>query len=251
MNSKFNARLVFAPAFFFTLFLALAGQPALADSTFTDTTFNLSNYSIVTYNNNPSSLTISVSQNPTAGSPTGPALEIDESNSGSAALGVTGLLNSSWYYNPSTQGAIQSIDFSTDMEITSPSVSGVLSGVTAPALLYQNGNYYIDPIEVSGFTTNAYQTITGSDLQASNFWLCDFTTGTYNMASNPNFSLSGGIIELGFANLVSFPAETASATVYVDRVSWDVVSTPEPGSLVLLGAGLCALALAARKLQNA
>ena len=236
----------------FALLLFASPRAANADTVFSDGTFNLGNYSApITYNSNPGNPTIAVSQATTGGNP-GDALLFTydfSADPGATISTATGLINSSWNYDPSTQGAIAGINFSVDKELNT---IFPISSISAPALLEQGGQYYIDFL--SGDTTGGvYQTISGTDLQAADFGLYDFATGTYNTAINPNFTSTGGEISFGIANRqnISDPLGSSEVTVYDDNLTWDIVSTPEPGSLLLLGIGLLAVALASKGFQRA
>src|ERR1700722_1923736 len=231
--------------------LALSANSVRADNVaFSDTTFNLANYSSpVIYNNNAGNPVITVSTDPTGDrAGTGPALDINYSYPGVVvgSLTTTGLLNTGWVYDPTTQGAITSIDFSADKNLAS---TFTISSVTAPALLYQDGNYYFD--FVLGSPVSGYQTISASDLTAADFGLYDFTAGTYNTAVNPNFTDTGDAITFGIGNRQNGTTGGAvTLNAFFDDVSWDINPTaaaPEPGSLALLGAGLAMLVVLRRR----
>jgi hypothetical protein len=168
-------------------------------------------------------------------------------NLGSTTL--TALINNGWNYTPSSQGAVGGINFSLDKKVVTDFTIG---SITGPAIIEQGGNFYIDFI--SGLPIGGvYQTITGTDLQASDFGLYDFSTGTFNAAINPNFSATGAEIFFGVANrqnsgIVLGPAMT---NVFFDNVSWNIVSAPEPGEWMLLAAGLFGVALMSKKLRHA
>lgn len=241
-----------ALSLFVILILGTANLAYADGVTFSDSTFNLGSYSSpIIFNSLPGNPAITVSQNPTAGSGGGDALQFNYAypfaNLGSST--VTALINSSWNYTPSTEGAVGGVNFSLDKKVVTDFTIGTITG---PAIIEQGGNFYIDFI--SGLAIGGvYQTIAGTDLQASNFGLYDFSTGVYNTAMNPNFSATGAEMFFGVANrqnsgIVLGPATT---NVFFDNVSWNIVSTPEPSSYILLGAGLLGLALMSKKLQRA
>jgi hypothetical protein len=191
---------------------------------------------------------ITISTDPTGNSAgTGPALDFDYSYGAAAAdtLTFTAELNNGWTYNPSTQGAITNLVFSADKDLVSPLT---ISSVTAPAVLEQGGNYYVDFI--SGLPETGYQTISGSGLVAADFALYDFTTGTFNTADNPNFTSTGGPIEFGIGNRENGTvASPIVADAFFDKVTWDI-NTPEPSLLPLLGAGLLGVCALRRKRKS-
>jgi hypothetical protein len=237
----------------FAILILGTANLAYADGvTFSDSTFNLSNYtSPIIFNSLPGNPAITVSQNPTAGSGGGDALQFNYTypspNLGSTTL--TALINNGWNYTPSSQGAVGGINFSLDKKVV---MDFTIGSITGPAIIEQGGNFYIDFI--SGLPIGGvYQTITGTDLQASDFGLYDFSTGTFNAAINPNFSATGAEIFFGVANrqnsgIVLGPAMT---NVFFDNVSWNIVSAPEPGEWMLLAAGLFGVALMSKKLRHA
>jgi hypothetical protein len=235
------------------IFILGTANLAYADGvSFTDSTFNLSNYSSPTiFNSLPGDPTIAVSHNPTAGSGGGPALQFNynylAANPGSTTF--TALINNNWNYDPSTQGAIEGINFSLDKEVATDFSIG---SITAPAVIEQGGNFYVDFI-FGVPIGNVYQTITGTNLQASDFGLYDFSTGTFNAAINPDFSATGGDISFGVGNRQNSGIVLGAATtnVFFDNVSWNIVNAPEPGSYVLLAAGLLGLALLNKRLVRA
>jgi hypothetical protein len=99
--------------------------------------------------------------------------------------------------------------------------------------------------DVGTFTYNSWQLLD---------FVFDFTTQTYNfsldgtlISSNAPFcgSASGcsgaNVSSFGAALFDTFPATDANDIGYMDNITISSVGAPEPGSLLLLGAGLAAL----------
>ena len=167
------------------------------DVAFTDGAFDLNNYQITTYN--PSSLVATAVQNPSAGNP-GAALEIQITFP--APQGVTyevdqAFVNTSFTYNPATQGAIASISASVDKAF--PTAIGGATSTFRP-LIEQNGNYYLGAI--SGPSTAGFTTIAQAGLTAADFQLFDYTQGQFNAQQHPDFSASGSSLQFGLASRV-------------------------------------------------
>src|SRR5437762_14057776 len=84
--------------------------------TFTDHTFNLSNYSVVSvFKTNPAD-TVSFNQCPSCGNP-GQGLQVSVTLPSFSDLAGVALINNTFSYNPQTQGAITSIDASVDKNL--------------------------------------------------------------------------------------------------------------------------------------
>lgn len=216
--------------------------PLSATTIFTDTTFTLGDYSQVTYNNDPGDVTITVQQ--TASGNPGTAMEVLNTWSTPNILFTTavGLLNTSFTYNPSTQGAIQSVGLSLDRYVTL--VGGTLGGTNnGTVLLSQGGSDYFAVVTGPSLVAGTFQTITGT-LTQNDFQLFDFATGTTNAALHPDFSSAGGIIDFGLrtrfdhTNMVN---SGGTLDIRLDNLSLTLTPTPEPGACGLVGAGLAGL----------
>jgi hypothetical protein len=180
------------------------------------------------------------------GNPTGLGLQIqaDYTNATSGiglnVLSAIGFADNLLQYNPSTQGAINSLGVSVD------SNNIVTGGPNLPAnnlfnpLIVQDGNDYILRPGISGpvFTvpgTSGYVTLAQSGLTAADFELFDFATGT-NVNAHPNFA--GDPITFGVGQFVS-TSKGVVATFDYDNLQFNV-SVPGP----IAGAGLPGLILA-------
>jgi hypothetical protein len=136
-------------------------------------------------------------------------------------------------YNPSTQGAINSLNYSVDLETTNG------AGGTYTLLLEQGGVNYVDSANRAA-TANTWATFSESGRTASDFSRLDGMSGT------PDFSVAGSVITFGY--FASFGGGGFfTSTMGVDNfgltVNSSAVSTPEPGSFSLLFVGVFIMAV--------
>ena len=111
--------------------------PAFADSiTFSDGTFNLANYSGSTYS---VGLTRSASQCASCGNP-GSALQVAVTGNGASTENYSqAFVNSTFTYNPLTQGAITTINASVDKNVTATFAESFTN--TFRPTIFQDGIY--------------------------------------------------------------------------------------------------------------
>jgi uncharacterized protein (TIGR03437 family) len=147
-------------------------------------------------------------------------------SSGTNAYAVVGALNQSFTYNPSTQGAIQSItaSVSKDLTINLAGGPGYSFGNIFLPMIEQDGNYYLATIPAPNFSggSTGFLSLSQSGLVASNFVQFDFATGAF-LSGNPNFS--GDPMMFG---LTSFSNNTINITytaVY-QNLTFDIANAP-------------------------
>ena len=153
-------------------------------------------------------------------------------------------LNPGFTYNPAVQGAITSINVSSDQIEFSP-----LAGfeVVYSILIFQNSTYYIaalDNLNQSSWTNFSFTGLTASDFTSA---FNGFTLPGPGPAE-PNFSSTGAPIEFGF-----FSGNTSIGSLFntssgIDNLSitLNTQSVPEPVSVMLLNVGLVTLAFIKR-----
>lgn len=210
-------------------------SPTMGITSFFDGVFNNSDWAVTTITNaNGTGSFVMGAQSPAGGNP-------NEFRRVSHALNATGPnsllvgvhLKANAFYNPAISGAISSIAYSEDsINFSSQGGNGQGTGLA----ILQSGRYYLlrNPILVmpySGFSTwspNVAGSISASDLHEIT------NTGTINSASNPDFSASGGVMQLGFwrGNSGNISYDTSCG---IDN--WNVRIIPAPGALALAGIG--------------
>ena len=225
----------------------LASTPALADIIFTDSTFNLANYTQTAQFTFEAS--IAASQCASCGNP-GTALQFiatfgDTTSVNGAA--DQGFINNTFSYNPKTQGALGSITASVDknlgINVTTPANNPF--GNTFRPLIEQDGNIYLaaipGPSLTSGFT--GFNPLSQSGLTAASFQKFDFSTGTF-LAGTPDFSGDAMLLGLGqITGIGGYPS--SQVTAIYDNLRFDlVIAAPEPSGVWLL-AGIVAISAVA------
>src|SRR4051812_19120836 len=182
-----------------SLLLALmvtGGAPPAMAAVFTDTTFNVADYSASIYQTGGAA--INFSQTPTGGNP-GSALEV------ATRVSATGIeefhseeyfVNRQFNYDPQSQGIVNSIDFSLDryFQVTE---GFPISSIFATILIVQGSKFYAHSVSLP-VATGIFQTATANGLQARDFYLItDLASLTTDLSKHPDFA--GGPLQFGLA----------------------------------------------------
>lgn len=216
---------------------AALSAPASAVIVFNDGVFNPPDWSLTTITNAAGvGSTVSPFQQLTGGNPNQfrrirHNLVVGTAGNG-AVVGVH--LNALSFYNPSS-GAIASINYSEDsINFINQGGNGQGSGLA----IFQSGRYYIQrtPILImpyAGFSTWTANAAPG--LIASNLWEIDLA-GNLFPGNNPDFSVSGGVMQFGFwrGNSANQNIQTDCG---IDNWHVEITQTPAPGAAALAGMG--------------
>ena len=219
------------------MLLAGATVPCVASTTFIDGTFSLSNYTqtVFTSNTTAANATSSVTQNMVSGNPA-PSLDFNVDWTVNTTFAIfDGLINSNFTYDPGSAGAISTINFSLDKNVTFTPGTVVFSNASGSALLEQGGKFYLDGITGPAFVAGAWQTVSATGLTASDFALYDFTTNTLDTTQHPDFSAGGGVIDFGFRTGLGHnnTLGTGFFDSLSDNLSFTIQPVPEPSSVWL------------------
>lgn len=215
--------------------LAFAAAPTFA-ATFSDTDFDLTNYAVTTFQN--STATISITQTLTGGNP-GSGLSVETlapPASTSTFYSNSYFYRSSWAWNPSTDGVLNSVSWNLDVFVSAVPTLGSLS-ISGAIAIFQEGNIYVNYASVPAMP-DIFQTASAHGLTEAAFSLVtNRTTGEYNSALHPNFSspLNFGFIA-GSYLLQGTPAEIV--TFKADNLVIQATPVPEPMGTFLFLAGL-------------
>ena len=217
---------------------------------FTDATMNPASYTSVIFNTDPS---VSIAVATLAAGNPGSALQLHYTNSGAAvnSESFVGLLYTGFSYDPSTQGALASLDYANDRYVDFGSTINATLNTVTRALILQGGHYYIASLadvqlRKTWFTTSA------TGLLGSQFNGFDFATGVGD-SSHPDFSGAGGAMQFGFTS--RFQLNSAGQPFALDgfygydNVSYSLNATavPEPRTWALLLVGFGAVGTWARR----
>lgn len=232
-----------------SIFLLLAScispNLATANTTFSDGTFNLSDYSVSKYQTGVEDVA-AVSQILTGGNP-GAALQL-VINTPPAVHATQYLSNSTFRYDPSLQGKIDSIDASLDLDATLTAGGiPILFSEAAAFSIMQGGHTYVYSQRVPPVVGN-FTSVHALGLNETNFALVTDPNNIFaaDPTQHPNFS--SGILEFGIVGFLypfsGSPALTGVARI--DNLSFNVSAVPEPETYAMLLVGLGLLSFMSR-----
>jgi hypothetical protein len=232
--------------------IALLPATASAGTVFTDDTFSdLASYTITPGLVN-GGASIAAAQCPTCGPTSGPALQItgtfpNAPPAGDLYTAVEALLNPSFTYTPSTQGAITSLSASVDKNL-SVNIALTGGGNTFHPTIEQDGVLYVASVAGPGLNcptgacATGYNTI-ASGLTAADFLSFDAATDTFGTAT-PNFA--GDPMEFGLTQIFGAGAAEVIIADYAN-LNIAINAVPEPATPAILGIGLLGLLVVRRR----
>lgn len=220
--------------------------PARAQS-FLDTSLNVSDYSISTY---VQTGTVVIANTATDGNP-GAALTVSYNIPAPAPFtsdrSSNVLVADTFTFDPNSEGSVYKIEFSIDKNISiTPSNIGLANG--QGFLIIQGGQFFLHAVSLSS-TQGVFQTASFTSILASDFALFDPASGAVDASVNPDFT--AGTMQFGFTSSLFLPPGSPSVQARSIYDNFSVsISVPEPGTYVLMLAGMGAL-IAYRRRRNA
>ena len=211
---------------------AFAPFPVYASVVIADSTFNPTDWTVVVVGAT-GGATQGVLQLATGGNP-GSYRQISHNLPGPSTIVVSHVFNAVTY-DPSTQGAIASIDYSEDRIELSPPFGGAAIG--GYFLLQQGGVTWRNNTDLA-FSNLSWATLSLTGLIASNFAVVAGATGL------PDFSSSGSPITFGVLRSNSNSNASGSYTTTNGLDNWKVTVNqvvPAPPAVWLLGTGCLGL----------
>jgi hypothetical protein len=201
------------------LLLAAAGAPAGAAQTFSDSTF-LTGWTSAPMQEVPPTATFSVTVVTNGAAPHPTYRQVNHDN---YSLILVAHLNTLAVWNPASQGAISSIDYSYSIENFS------YWGTGYSILLMQNGKYY-SPWSYYDLSTPTWNklTHTGADVPLTAY--LEVTPGGGSGPGQPDFSSSGAPITFGYETGNSTTSGTGSTSSAL--TDWQVTVNPAARNLV-------------------
>lgn len=231
--------------------MATPGLASATSVTFSDGTFSKKHY-VQTPSDTSPGATITERTCAACGDPgRGLLFSVDFPNDyGAVDLGV---VNTTWSYDPETQGDITSLSAWVDKDFTVAPKSKNEFISTFHPLIEQGGVYYLASIAGGAFPppvkTTGWELIGADDLTAADFDEYDFATGTFTDSDHPNFD--GGTMLFGLAQISSSGAYAGKDSVEFDNLSFSITSVPEPSIWAMMIMGSAGIGLVSRRRARA
>ena len=214
---------------------AVSASPAMAAFTFFDGTFKDPDWVLSTITNTNGSTSSSQGFQVASGGNGGSYRSVTHQMevSGQYALVLSVHMSNGAFWDPSTQGAITSINYSEDSR---NSVGAMGTGLA----ISQGGNVYVLRQPGLLYTFGNWGTNTRNGILAADMYRID-ASGNFFSNQNPDFSASGGTMQFGFWRGNGSGTTGAGSFSYDTAIdNWGVeIVIPSPGAFALVGmAGL-------------
>lgn len=217
--------------------LGMASSARAATINFFDGVFNNGDWtgSKIVDTTTGSSATFSAFQLPANGNPTFHRETTHNWDAG--VIRVAHLRNiggSPFTYNPSSSGAINTLNISYDLVHRTPN----LGAVGYSLLLRQNGKYYTHPID--NIFPNTWTSFSHPGFTSASFFELLVPGASANLTSTPDFSATGSLIEFGYvtSNSHSTAGTIVTKTSGIDNFALTLNTVPEPSAIVTIIGGL-------------
>ncbi len=216
-------------------------------TTFTDDTFNYSDYSSSPFTQDYKSgtgTTLTSGQTASGGNP-GAAYE------SVAHIGLNGgvlatAVNSNFVYNPGTTGAIGTINASLDR---SAGGEVTIGSYTLRILSVQDSKLYEAIFSFSGGDTSVWHTLNETGITANDFGLFSQSDlASADFTSHPDFS--GGPITFGFAMYRAGTDFAYDTTLRADNFSLEISAVPEPATWAMMTLGFAGVGFMAYRRKS-
>ena len=199
--------------------MALGTTPSRAELVISDAMFNPSDWSATVYSVS-GTASHTDEQSLTGGNP-GAYRRMSHILSSSGNIGVAHLFLAD-SFDPSTAGAIVSLDYRENRIEFNPPFTGAAIG--ASPVLRQDDVFYFGPSIT--FTNLSWDAVQLTGLTATDF--------TSISLEHPDFSTSGGLIHFGYARSNTSNSVVGVTTQHgIDNWSYTVHAIPEPGSFMI------------------
>lgn len=169
-------------------------------------------------------------------------------NGGTIVIGF--YLNGAAAWDPSTQGAIATVDMDLDVTMFA-SAFGHPDGQAYGIALVQNGNIFQSGYKTIGYPLSTWESRSIPGISGPGFirvnpdgTKADPSTDPF---SHPDFSVSGSVINFGLVVANSGGNPISGTTAGYDNWALTVTPVPEPASFVLFTLGLAGVGLVARR----
>jgi hypothetical protein len=220
--------------------LGLTASARAATINFFDGVFNNADWSAtkIVDTTTGSAASFTAFQQPTLGNPTFHRETTHVFGAGAIRVGhLRNVGGSPFTYDPSSSGAINTLDVAYDLVHRTPT----LGAVGYALLLRQGGKYYTHPLD--NIFPNVWSGYSHTGFTSASFFELLTPGAGINLSSNPNFSATGSLIEFGYvtSNSHSTQGVIVTKTSGIDNFGLTLNTVPEPASLISIVFGATAI----------